>query len=94
MLRAERKAGELLAGMEKPKGGRPTKNQSQAGTGLEDLGINKNQSSRWQEEATVASSHAREVKRFAWSVLPGFPPAVKSQFFAARNPRLTPPFSV
>lgn len=52
-LRAERKAGELLAEMEMPKGGRPAENRSHDGTSLDALGINKNQSSRWQEEATV-----------------------------------------
>lgn len=53
-LRAERKAGEMLAAMEKHKGGRPSE------TGcvvqpvcLEDLGIEKTQSCRWQREAAV-----------------------------------------
>jgi hypothetical protein len=52
-LRAERKAGELLAGMEKNQGGRPAKNRSHDATSLEELGINKTQSSRWQKEAMV-----------------------------------------
>lgn len=51
-LRAERAAGEMLAGMEKAKPG-PKKDRSQVGTELSGLGINKNQSSRWQKEASV-----------------------------------------
>lgn len=38
-LRAERKAGEVLKGMDLDKGGRPKKNQSHDATGLEDLGV-------------------------------------------------------
>ncbi len=48
-LRAERKAGELLAGMEKHNGD-PRLHDA---TRLEELGINKTQSSRWQREASV-----------------------------------------
>ena len=48
-LSAERKAGELLAGMEKHNGDP----RSHDGTRLSALGINKNQSSRWQLEAEV-----------------------------------------
>jgi hypothetical protein len=53
-LRAERKAGELLAAMEKAKPG-PKKDRSHDVTELklEDLGISKMQSSRWQKEASV-----------------------------------------
>jgi phage N-6-adenine-methyltransferase len=50
-LRCERRAGELLAAMEKPK------NQHAGNTmlppSLDDLGIDKMQSSRWQREAKV-----------------------------------------
>ena len=47
-LRAERKCGQLLAAMEKHKGGRPSKeNRSHDVTGLEELGIGKMQSHRW-----------------------------------------------
>lgn len=56
-LRAERRAGELLAQMPKNEGGRPGDNQSQAATGLPprlaDLGIDRDQSSRWQQIARV-----------------------------------------
>lgn len=74
-LRAERKAGAMLAAMEKNLGGRPS-----AETGdivspvssLNDLGIDKKQSSRWQKEASVSEEdfeqylhqcleHSREV---------------------------------
>jgi len=51
-LRAERKAGELLAEMDL-QGSNQHKRKSQDATSLDDLGINKSQSSRWQEEATV-----------------------------------------
>lgn len=52
-LRAERKAGEMLAAMEKAKGGRPSENRSSSTTSLSDLGISKDQSSRWQQLANV-----------------------------------------
>lgn len=51
-LRAERRAGEMLAAMEKNKGAAvPTR--SHDATTLDDLGIDKTQSSRWQREAAV-----------------------------------------
>jgi ParB family chromosome partitioning protein len=55
-IRAERKAGELLAGMEMQNGSRGAgkKVESQGATPLSDLGVNKSQSSRWQKEATVS----------------------------------------
>lgn len=52
-LRAERKLGELLAVMDKDKGGRPPKNSSHDVRGLDELGISYMQSSSWQEEAKV-----------------------------------------
>lgn len=56
-LRAERKAGEMLAAMEKKPAGRPAENRSHDVTdlppSLDDLGIDKMQSSRWQREAKV-----------------------------------------
>lgn len=56
-LRAERKAGEMLAAMEKPKGGRPSETSNSvlpvSVPSLDDLGIDKMQSSRWQREAKV-----------------------------------------
>jgi ParB family chromosome partitioning protein len=56
-LRAERKAGEMLAAMEKDKGGRPIETSNSAlpvsVPSLDDLGIDKMQSSRWQREAKV-----------------------------------------
>jgi ParB family chromosome partitioning protein len=57
-LRAERKAGEMLAAMEKKPAGRPSENRSHDVTdlppSLEDLGIEKMQSFRWQREAKVS----------------------------------------
>lgn len=56
-LRAERKAGEMLSVMEKNKGGRPAETGNSvlpvSSESLEDLGIDKMQSSRWQREAAV-----------------------------------------
>jgi hypothetical protein len=57
-LRAERKAGQLLAQMEKAKGGRPSDKTPAAAEGvstLRDLGITEKQSSQWQKLAAVSS---------------------------------------
>jgi len=61
-LRAERKAGEMLAAMEKNEGGRPPKTgNTMLPVSLEDLGITKMQSSRWQKEATVDDEDFAEL---------------------------------
>ena len=55
-LRAERKAGEMLAETELDKGGRPAENQSHDASSLpklKELGIEKDQSSRWQNIASI-----------------------------------------
>ena len=52
-LRAERKAGEMLAGKVK-RGGDRAKSHDE--TLLSDLGLSRNQSSRWQLEARVAAN--------------------------------------
>jgi phage N-6-adenine-methyltransferase len=54
-LRAERRAGAILAGMEKQSGSRGVgkKVESRDVTPLSELGINKMQSARWQREAAV-----------------------------------------
>ena len=52
-LRAERKGGEVLAGTEMDKGGRPKENSSHDARGLKAIGINHTQSSRWQQAASV-----------------------------------------
>jgi hypothetical protein len=58
-LRAERKAGRLRAEMEKAKAGRPPQNRSHDTTDfrgtktLRELGISKDQSSKWQQLADV-----------------------------------------
>ncbi len=64
-LRAERKAGEMLAAMEKPKGGRPSKTADilsgvSATKSLDDLGVTEKQSSRWQREAMVSNEEFEE----------------------------------
>lgn len=56
-IRAELKAGEMLAETEKNQGGRPSENLSHDGTlftpKLGELGITRNDSSRWQSIASI-----------------------------------------
>jgi phage N-6-adenine-methyltransferase len=52
-LRAERKAGEMLAAMDNAKTGPNQLGNTPLPNSLEDLGIDKMQSSRWQREAAV-----------------------------------------
>ena len=55
-IRAERRAGELLRQIQRRQRGGDQKSKSQSGTlKLADLGINKNQSSRWQQIAQIPS---------------------------------------
>lgn len=63
-LLAERRAGELLRGMEKHEGGRPSENRSHGETGLRlsDLGLTKTQSHRWQ---TIAELSENEIEAFS-----------------------------
>ncbi len=69
-IRAERRAGELLAVTEKSKGGRPKQTaDSVAGVSsptLADMGINEQQSSRWQKMAGLPTAtfeaHIEEVR--------------------------------
>jgi hypothetical protein len=58
VLRAERQAGELLARMEKAKGGRPKKTgvTMTPVSSLEEQGISKNDSKRWQRIAAVPAA--------------------------------------
>lgn len=69
-VRAERKCGELLSAMEKNKGVRLAGSDAGAGRGeasrlshdettekLSDLGISRNQSSRWQSLASMTDEH-------------------------------------
>jgi hypothetical protein len=57
-LRAERKAGAMLAAMEKQSGARGVgkKVGSHDATPLSEFGIDKTQSSRWQREAGTSSN--------------------------------------
>jgi DNA modification methylase len=67
-LRAERRAGELLAAMDKHQGGNPNLSHNATGCppALSELGIKRDQSSRWQREASlpkeVFERHIAEVK--------------------------------
>ena len=69
-LRAERRAGEMLAEMDKAPAGRPSKNRLQSATDLpptyDELGIEKTQAHRWQLEASVPpgtfEQHIAETK--------------------------------
>ena len=66
-LRAEQRAGELLREMPKRKGGNasPEKLLSQTTTAtLSDLGITRDQSSKWQKIATVPEEHFEAVIDF------------------------------
>lgn len=64
-LRAERKAGEMLDAMEKNKGAAATRSHdATASTTLDDLGINKTQSSRWQQEASVPEEKFTEFLEY------------------------------
>jgi N6-adenosine-specific RNA methylase IME4 len=58
-IRAERKAGECLAAMD-GKGGHGGSRKSSCTMKLEDLGITKTQSSRWQQEASVPEEQFEE----------------------------------
>jgi len=59
-VRAERRAGQLLAGMDKRDGGHASKSRARSHDGTElpkslaDMGISKNESSRWQKLAGVS----------------------------------------
>ena len=60
--RCARAGGEMLAGMELDKGGRPGENLSHGVTGLSDLGISRTQSSRRQRMTRVP--HRRNSSSF------------------------------
>ncbi len=58
-VRAERRAGQILSDMPKALGGRPAENRSYDATSfssktLSDIGVTKDQSSRWQKLAAVS----------------------------------------
>ena len=62
-LRAERKAGEMLAGMDNARGKNQYTTEDSNTTlppSLDDLGIDKMQSSRWQKEASVSEEEFEE----------------------------------
>ena len=72
-IRAERKAREMLSGMEKHPSGRPSENRSHDATNLippklSDLGLTKSDSSRWQ---SIASIPEEEFERHIESALRG-----------------------
>lgn len=60
-VRAQRRAGEMLAQTEKAPAGRPAKNRSSDTTNspatLADMGITKDQSSNWQALASMSDAH-------------------------------------
>jgi len=63
-LRAERRAGEMLAKDEKIKRGRPQKKgDTMSPISLESFGVSKKQSSRWQKEAKVDENLFEEYIR-------------------------------
>jgi len=65
-VRAERRAGEIMRDMEKAKGGRPEITGStmlpvNSTPTLSDMGISKNESSRWQKLAAVSDEKFEEA---------------------------------
>jgi hypothetical protein len=62
VLKAERELGRMLGDMEKDKGGRPKKTGDIVSpvSNLEEMGIHKKQSSRWQSEAAVPEEEFRD----------------------------------
>ncbi len=67
-LRAERRAGQLLAEMDRAKAGQPRKERSDDTTILQppklgDLGVSKDQSSQWQKLAKVPDDEFEEAVR-------------------------------
>lgn len=60
-LRAERKAGELLLKMEKQNGARDGKRSDIVSPRLEEVGVTRKQSSRWQAEAKVPEKQFQKL---------------------------------
>lgn len=61
-VRAQRRAGEMLAQTEKSEGGRPSKTSTQeepvmSAPTLEEIGVTKKQSSNWQALASMTEEH-------------------------------------
>jgi hypothetical protein len=71
-LRAERRAGELLAAMDKAKGGRPSKTGSttEPVSTLEQIGVTKKQSAVWQRLAQVPEERFETLLNGETSRLP------------------------
>jgi hypothetical protein len=88
-VRAERKAGEMLAKMPKHNGGRPSQNRSNDTTSLKDIGITKDQSSRWQQVASIPEKHfeaaVEMAKNSAGEVTTAFMSKLPKFHFACRN---------
>ena len=84
-IRAERKAGELLRDMTKAKRGADERGQgSQRSTPdvrtLADLGVSRDQSSRWQKLAEVPAETIRGgVELFSAKPLPHRPPKIRGR---------------
>ena len=62
-LRCERKAGAFLAGVQKHKGGRPGKTGNGVLPVLDDHGVSKMQSSRWQRLASIPDDEFDATRR-------------------------------
>jgi len=98
-VRAERKCGELLAGAEKNDGGRPPRNQSNATTGftapptLADMGITKDQSSRYQSLASMSEEHFETAVATAKDTAGEVTTAFMLREAAKRKDRPTKPLS-
>jgi hypothetical protein len=86
-LRAERKAGQLLAQMDKAKGGRPTETprvDRGVSETLSDLGISYDQSSQWQKLGAVPQD------KFDRALDEAERPTTNGILRATQEPKITP----
>lgn len=67
-IRAEVKTGELLSGSDKAQGNRHVNSRESGGTTLKDIGVSKDQSSKWQKMAAIP-----EEEREGYLAQPGIP---------------------
>ena len=90
-LRAERKAGQLLAQIEKTKGGRPSKTHSREeqvltkGDALEELGISRKQSAQWEKLGAMSQRNFDLAIGTAVK-----PPSTAGVIRAVEQPKLMP----
>lgn len=91
-VRAERRAGQMLAEMPKQAGARGTgkKVESHDVTPLSELGISKNQSSRWQKLAAVSDEQFEQAITAAKEVAGEVTTAAMLRIEKANRPKVSP----